>query len=495
MNKNSITSCLYLLLSALFILGSTNIQAQPETKHEIVLVMSHSQSMSISDPDKLARVAALEFIESLDNSAKFGLVYFDGNASIASPLTTLDESRKTVLARIAQLEPGTKQSNSPEAMQKAFEMLTQGSETDTAAQKTIILLNDQPVNTGNTTQDQEKKRWLTNKFSSDTAQKGIKVFSIALTGNADQTLLKNLAKNTAGRYYTADNPQELLGIFRKISAQITGQSVSISPTSGISINTLTEYDASFSPITEDEPTIIKSVTPKISNEQNALQFSSIALVIGLLVAGLLFLIYLNNRGEKKTRPSSINAAPPARPAPEAYLEDIHRITLRKHLNIGCSSTIIGRSIGNHPSEFHYIEIDQDTISREHAVIEYRDNAFYINDKNSSNGTFINDKKVTQWQRLNHLDKVRLDKYEFIFTLPAMQVNDKAKSALPEALLEDATIIEMTPQRKKPNSKPTPQPEIQLDEEDAPTIFISTPKKRIIPTADTPKNEDDNQPKP
>ncbi len=490
MHKNRITSHLNILLSLLFILGSTNIQAQSETKHEIVLVMSNSQSMSVNDPDKLARVAALEFIESLDNSVKFGLVYFDEKTTVASPLLALDESRKTVRAHIGQLELGTKQSNSPEAMQKAFEMLTNNNDKNSAAQKTIILLNDQPVNTGDTAQDQEKQQWLTNTFSSATVDEEIKIFAISLinnlANNADQTLAENLVKNTSGQYYAANNAQELLGIFRKISAQITGQSVSISPTSGISINTLTEYDASLSPITEDEPTI-KTVNPENSSEQNTLQFSNIALVIGFLVAGLLLLIYFKNRDKDHSSGSSRNVRPIITPVPEAYLEDIHRITLRKHLNIGRSSTIIGRAIGNHSSEFHYIEIDQDTISREHAVIEYRDNAFYINDKNSSNGTFINDQKINQWQRLKHLDKVRLDKYEFIFTLPAMQVNDKANSALPEALLEDATVIHMTSQRTKPDAKQNPQPEIQLDEEDAPTIFMAKPKKRVIPPPDEPKN--------
>ncbi len=500
MNKNSITSCLYTLLCILFIFGSTNIQAQSDTEHEIVLVMSNSQSMSISDPDKLARVAALELIESLKNSVKFGLVYFDSNASIASPLKALEISRKAVRAHIGQLEPGTPRSNSPEAMQKAFEMLTD-SHSNTGAQKTIIFLTDQFVNTGDTTQDQKQQRWLTSDFSSSAAQEGIKIFAISLTSNADQTLSEILSKNTLGQSYLANSAQELLGIFRKVNSQITGQAVSISPANGISINTLTEYDASLSPIPEEEPTI-QTTQQENTDEQNILPSWSIALVIGLLIAGLLFLIRLKNNDSPNNPPMDLRPITPITPStPEAYLEDIHHITLRKHLDLGASSTILGRVAGNQTSKFHYIEIDQTTISREHAIIEYRDNAFYINDKNSANGTFINDKKITGWQRLNHLDKVRLDKYEFVFTLSAMLVSSDTQNASPEALLEDATVVNTQPPLIKPasTSKPQPksEPEPLQDDEDAPTVFIATPKKKTTPTpaTDAPEkkeNIDDDQ---
>ncbi len=495
MNRDNITPYLYILLSALFILGSANIQAQSETKHEVVLVMSNSQSILVSDPDKLARVAALEFIESLDNNVKFGLIYFDGNATIASPLTTLGESRKTVLTHIGQLEAGTKQSNSPEAMQKAFEMLSNSDDTNPATQKSIIFLSDQPVNTGDTTQDQEKQRWLTNNFSSAAAQKGIKIFAISLTSSADQTLSETLASNTNGQFYMANNPQELLGIFRKVSTQITGQTISISPTQGISINTLTEYDASLSPIPEEE-SAVQEINQESIHEQNILPSWSIALVIGLLIAGLLFLTRFKESDNPDSSSIDVRPMPPVTPSiPEAYLEDIHHITLRKHLALGSSATILGRVAGNRLSEFHYIEIDQQTISREHAIIEYRDDAFYINDKNSTNGTFVNDQKVSQWQRLNHLDKVRLDKYEFIFTIPSMQVDaDDSKYASPEALLEDATIINTQPPIKKPASTSNPQQQqkhapLQEDDEDAPTVFMAMPKKRTSPPTDTHKEEE------
>ncbi len=472
MNKNRIVYFLNTALCALFILGATNIHAQSETQFEIVLVMSHSQSMSTSDPDKLARVAALELVESLDNSVKLGLIYFDKNTNIVSPLNSLGESRKTLLTYIAQFKSDTLQSNSPEALQRALEMF-QGSDSDASIQRSIIFLSDQPVNTGDATQDQEKRHWLTNDFSSAAVQKGVKIFTISLTDNADQTLSKTLANNTSGQFYAANSAQELLGVFRKINTKITGQSISISPTNGVSINTLTGYDASFSPISEgEEEGKTQIVRPENTSEQSTLFPWSIVLVIGALIAGLLFLVFFKNR-ERPSHPS-INAQP-IRPAatPEAYLEDIHRVTLRKHLDLGSSSTILGRVAGDQSSKFHYIEIDQKTISREHTVIEYRDSAFYINDKNSANGTFVNDIKIEQWQRLNHLDKVRLDKYEFIFTLPTILTNNSINAASPEALLEDATIINTQSPKIKTGSKP----ERQQDDEDAPTIFMATPKKK------------------
>ncbi|MBL3558862.1 MULTISPECIES: FHA domain-containing protein [Marinobacter] len=68
-----------------------------------------------------------------------------------------------------------------------------------------------------------------------------------------------------------------------------------------------------------------------------------------------------------------------------------------------------------------IRIDEISVSGHHAIIEAIPNAyledtvdFYITDSNSTNGTFVNDIRVSGRQRLNSNDLVRIGWNEFRF---------------------------------------------------------------------------------
>jgi pSer/pThr/pTyr-binding forkhead associated (FHA) protein len=68
-----------------------------------------------------------------------------------------------------------------------------------------------------------------------------------------------------------------------------------------------------------------------------------------------------------------------------------------------------------------IRIDEISVSGHHAVIESVPNAYlegtvdyYITDNNSTNGTFVNDLRISERQRLNSHDIVRIGWNEFRF---------------------------------------------------------------------------------
>ena len=68
-----------------------------------------------------------------------------------------------------------------------------------------------------------------------------------------------------------------------------------------------------------------------------------------------------------------------------------------------------------------IRIDEISVSGHHAVIESVPNAYlegtvdyYITDSNSTNGTFVNDLRIRERQRLNSNDMVRIGWNEFRF---------------------------------------------------------------------------------
>ncbi|QSP96395.1 FHA domain-containing protein [Marinobacter salinisoli] len=76
---------------------------------------------------------------------------------------------------------------------------------------------------------------------------------------------------------------------------------------------------------------------------------------------------------------------------------------------------IGRAAGND------IQIDEISVSGQHAIIESVPNAYlegtvdyYITDLDSTNGTFVNDIRIGARQRLNSNDMVRVGWNEFRF---------------------------------------------------------------------------------
>lgn len=82
------------------------------------------------------------------------------------------------------------------------------------------------------------------------------------------------------------------------------------------------------------------------------------------------------------------------------------------------------TIGRSPkSEIHIFERH---VSREHAVISFRDGIFMIEDLNSANGTFVNDKKLTDPFPLAHGDVIRL--YVPILHFSAVVTEEEVKQA-------------------------------------------------------------------
>lgn len=100
------------------------------------------------------------------------------------------------------------------------------------------------------------------------------------------------------------------------------------------------------------------------------------------------------------------------------------------LTEGATATI-GRSSTND------ICIPEQHVSRQHAVINYRDGVFVINDLNSANGTFINDQQVKEAYPLFSGDKIRL--YVPVLSFSAAVTEDEQRAAAVDGRLITATL--------------------------------------------------------
>ncbi len=78
-----------------------------------------------------------------------------------------------------------------------------------------------------------------------------------------------------------------------------------------------------------------------------------------------------------------------------------------------ASQRLGLSLGRHPELVDEV-VNDESVSRRHLRISLRDNQFYIEDLNSSNGTFLNRHRLSPFQ------PARLD-YDATVTLGNLEV--------------------------------------------------------------------------
>lgn len=99
------------------------------------------------------------------------------------------------------------------------------------------------------------------------------------------------------------------------------------------------------------------------------------------------------------------------------------------------------SIGRRPD--CDLVIDNPAISGRHAkIVMENPTAFYIEDLNSTNGTFLRDRKVTR-SPLHHEDELMIAKHTITFINDA-EIPAPAPEAPKEAVSSDATVVMKTP---------------------------------------------------
>ncbi len=172
----------------------------------MVLVIDKSGSMT-GMPIELARQASKAAVDLLGRQDYVGVVGFDGQAFIASPMLKLTETA-SVRDAIDSIASGGGTSMYP-GIEAAFTMLDPVS----AAIKHVIILSDGQSKPG----DHQG-------LVAEMADSGITVSTVAL-GRADRELLSSLAEIGKGRYYETNDPANIPQIFTKETVETSGTAV------------------------------------------------------------------------------------------------------------------------------------------------------------------------------------------------------------------------------------------------------------------------------
>ena len=496
--------CSRLLLfvgTALNALATSTLAAAPPAAsdsdtapRDIVLVLDNSGSMKPLDPQFLIKEAVERFVEGMPDDARVSLVIFDEQL-LASPLAFVSDrdGRRVNLAQLNYRGPWT---NTPAAVERAIQELKRNGRPGAA--KSIVLLNDDVVDTGRKARDLKLTRWLRETLTRDAAETGIKIFTITLSTGSDVQLLQEIAQRTGGRYFLAQQAADVAGVFAQVADTFftedvvqlpvepkaeqpveakpeapqavplepepapsnLPQSVSppgaaektpLPPTTDTTSSEPIESGSAIAPepartattlATEPAQTERTTATaPAVVGPEPPLpaitpraEADRVAFIIAALVLVGGILVLIGVRLRTR-KPIPVLRSLPEAQQPEAFLYDLSGVTGREGHELG-AITVIGRVP---PSErINHIVINRPSIGRRHAVIEREHHGFWLVDQNSKNGTSLNGCTVIRPVCLTHGDRVQFHDFAFAFSLAGMALADAT------VVVKDLTYIKSDP---------------------------------------------------
>lgn len=201
-------SIFYILISGFFLITS----AQAAQVNDIRVVIDVSGSMLKTDPNNL-RVPALRMINGLiPAGSKAGVWTFGRYVNMEVKWGTVNKKwRKLADQGANKIHSKGQYTNIERALKRA----SQGWEKkDKGTSRNLILLTDGKVDVSkDASKDARSRENILNKTIPDLLEKGVKIHTIALSGNTDEVLLKRLALKTHGTFEIANTADDLQRIF------------------------------------------------------------------------------------------------------------------------------------------------------------------------------------------------------------------------------------------------------------------------------------------
>ncbi len=418
----------------------TEINAQETLIKDVVLVLDNSGSMKKNDPNFLVNKAVKEFISQQDENTRVGIVIFDQDVRLPVPLTDASlKNRDVLLNSIENVNYKGLFTDSPAGIERAIYELKNNGRDD--AQKSIIFMTDGIVDTGEPARDLEKSKWLREDLAPDAADNEIKIFGIAFTEAADFQLIQSISQKTDGEYYRALTVDDLQNVFEQIN-KIINKPPEPEPVAEVTPAIPVEVPAPVVEQTPPPPPVIIEVPAQAMGEEERIRsmiMIAAAIVLTITLLAILILLLRRSRELKGGVEEFVQ---------EAYINDLHGKTDKQTHKLGTKPTMFGRVAGKDTDHLDYIVVNESTIGRRHALIEFKDFSFWIVDQGSINGTFVNGIPVSSEVRLKHGDRIRLHKCDFEFIMPEMEdsgmtvISNTVFAAQPEVMDDSEEATQM-----------------------------------------------------
>jgi hypothetical protein len=398
---------------------------------DLVFVLDASGSMKQSDPSRLLVQALAGLVGRLGRQDAAGLVLFGGQARAAFPLAVLagDDKRQTLLAEVNQLRYAEARTNMAAGVERGLYELRQHKRA--AAIPALVFLTDGIMDTGSAAKDAEMRDWLRTRLLPEARELGVRFFSIALTEQADYAMMQEFATVTKGDYYRAPSGADIGPIFEKIFARLAAPPSPTPP-----------------PATPASP-----APPPPAGSSLGLW---LGLAGGALLAAALAVVLVKRKGQ-----SQGGAAPATEGTAKTLLaaralgNETHALAYLSDTRTGKPVPLIipvmriGRAADNN------LVIPEPQVSSHHAEVELRGSRFLLRDLRSTNGTWVNGKRVEAETILRPGDVIRFDEFAYTFFCPTAGAEGMKGTMIRE--VGPSTVIREAPPEPPPPAPPPPEP--------------------------------------
>lgn len=466
-----------LLLGITLILAASVMSAKAEPIKptvDVMVALDNSGSMKKNDPKRLLKTVVQDFAQRLGPTDRLGVVVFDQGVHVAMALTSLGDVGfgAALDAVLAKIDYSGRLTDIPRGLEHARYELDHARRDN--ARQAVVLLTDGEVDLGSKDRDAEAKRYLRETVVPDTKASNIKVFGITLTQEADVALIQGITQATGGDYYKLLKADEIQEAFNRIFTRL--QELRETP-----VDFATQkIDAAVEALNRQREQ--EAQTAAIQQKQRDESVRRTNWMMGGAAAILLLAVFWFVR--RKSSAASL---------PKVRLVDINKVTGAAEYPLIKPITRIGRVAGQNE-----IVIPPQTISTQHAAIRYENNKFLLEDLRSTNGTYLNGKKLSPEERsgspLKHGDLIRFGPAEFRFQVDAVE-NQNAARLQTTVLRDGASPSRGTSRMADPQPEtivkpgeaaatiPKMEPQAGKAGVAAPDILPKTERKPTVPPAD------------
>jgi hypothetical protein len=383
---------------------------------DVVLVLDNSGSMRANDPARLAAPAVAEFIRSQPRDTRVAIVLFSTSTELVLPLmpaeVAADGEAATALRKFNYRGAWTQ---IPQGVERALYELRNEGRPD--ASRSIVLMTDGLVDTGNAVHDEELHKWLREELAGQARKENVRIFGIAFTERADFQLLQSLAATTGGEYFRVLNPEGIARTLKRIDSVLVGTGAPpavAEPSRPPAQAAPGEPAATATP--EPAPAAAGEPVEEAPGEPTPWWWwGLIAVALAALAVALAWGWRLFHAAAGRTEAAQDSKKDHG---PTAVLYNTHE----RH-ELGAQTVVLGRA-GGQDATRQYIIVPEKTVGRWHATIERRGQTFWVRDEGSVNGTFINDERVIGEQPLKHRDTLRLHTHSYEFEIPELADADR-----------------------------------------------------------------------
>jgi pSer/pThr/pTyr-binding forkhead associated (FHA) protein len=431
---------------------------------DIMLALDNSGSMKKNDPQRLLPRVVTEFASRLGRDDRLGIIAFDQTARTLLQLSQVKEAdfATALTAALKLVNYSGRLTDIPGGLEAARKELETHGRSD--AQRIVVLLTDGEIDLGTDARNSDRKIWLRGTILPAASRQGLRIFGITLTADADVELIQSMAEATKGNYYKLLKAEEIPAVFDGILTRLQEirdkQEADKAAEAEAKAREQREREQRERELREREQTpapsaqapIIVQVPVESSGLPTSWLFAGAA---GAILFIVIFFVFLLRRRDHI----------PSISVPAARLIDLGHQTGETELRIKGPLTRIGAL-----DDQNDIVIKSEGMSRKHAQIEFKDDAFYVRDWRSMNYTFLNDIQIDpadqSGQMLKHGDILRFGPYSFRFVIDHMLEAEKAQGDSKLPVGETVRLDEPRVTRRVPAGASPAVPGVTIEKPEA-----------------------------